>query len=57
MNLQQEVKELLESRTQSLKSIAKQYGISEPTLSKIRAGKKVSDKSLVFVKEILISTK
>lgn len=53
MELQQEVKELLKSRTQSLNSISNDYDISLPTLSKIRNGKKVSKKTLVYLKDCL----
>jgi hypothetical protein len=53
MDLKQEVKELLKSRTQSLKSISSKHKISIPTLTKIRNGDKVSDKSLIYVKSVL----
>ena len=52
-DLLKEAEELLKSRTQSLNSISNDYDISLPTLSKIRNGKKVSKKTLVYLKDCL----
>lgn len=52
-DLHKEVKELLLSRTLTLKGISKSHKISLPTLNKIKKGEKVSDKSLIYLKEIL----
>ena len=42
--LQKEVKELLESRTQSFRSIARDNDISVPTLTRIRKDMEVSER-------------
>ena len=51
--LQKQVKELLESRTQSFRSIARDNDISVPTLTRIKNDKGVSDKTLHYLKDIL----
>jgi hypothetical protein len=51
--LQQGLKELLESRTQSLRSIARDHDISVPTLTRIKHNKDVSDKTIHYLKDIL----
>jgi predicted transcriptional regulator len=52
-DLQTEVKELLESRTQSFREIAEKHKISVPTLTKIKKGKEVSLKTLVYLRSVL----
>lgn len=53
MDLKDEVREILISRTQSLRGIAEKYEVSLPTLKKIKDGDKVSDKTLIYIKSVL----
>jgi len=51
--LQEEVRELLQTRTQTLRSIARDNDISVPTLTRIRKKMPVSDKTLYYLKDVL----
>lgn len=53
--LQKEVQKLLNDKIKhSIKSISEGSDVSQPTLTKIKNGEPVSDKTLVYVKDYLL---